>query len=261
MTPQSIPLFLNKRRYALTVLMLSALHWLVPWASACRFDALSPGEYLERADLVFTGRVAKVDVTISQGATIGQFEILTAWKWDDRLGDPRSVVEVHTSGGSCGAAFIEGQDFLVFALYDDDKGAFVTHLPDGTTWMQQTTDTNMLAALGDPVVAFYPGVDPSPLKGVHVTHDLKWIRPLGLVLMSHYPDWLHSMDLGWFHGVDASDSLWLWNGEIDWAYTDLASYPHAFSLEHGWIYCGGIWNLSRWYYVYDDGSWMAFALP
>ena len=112
-------------------LMVSALLFLsnpgVVYACKCAAPG-APAEELAKFDAVFTGRVISIEHSYDPNATtvspedrttVG-FEVSTVWK-----GDVLKSMDVTTppTGGSCGFAFTEGEEYIVYAsdsAYGDD---------------------------------------------------------------------------------------------------------------------------------------------
>ena len=89
----------------------------------------SPSDELRKFSAVFAGRVLSIQHSFDPDAesyspedrTTVQFEVSTTWK-----GAVHEDMYVTTppTGGSCGFAFIEGEDYIVYAYdsaYDDDS--------------------------------------------------------------------------------------------------------------------------------------------
>lgn len=104
-------------------LMLGAL-WLLgttEQAYACKCVVPgSPSEELEKFDAVFTGRVLSVEHSFDPNAssfspgdhTTISFSVDTVWK-----GTVDKNIDITTppTGGSCGFAFVEGEEYIVYA--------------------------------------------------------------------------------------------------------------------------------------------------
>ena len=112
-------------------LMLGAL-WLfgnAEQAYACKCVVPgSPSEELEKFDAVFAGRVMSVEHSFDPNAasyspgdytTIG-FDISTVWK-----GTVDENIDFTTppTGGSCGFAFVEGEEYIVYAYEGAEESA------------------------------------------------------------------------------------------------------------------------------------------
>ncbi len=104
-------------------LLVSALLFLwnpgVVYACKCAAPG-APAEELAKFDAVFTGRVVSIEHSYDPNATtvspedrttVG-FEVSTVWK-----GDVLKSMDVTTppTGGSCGFAFTEGEEYIVYA--------------------------------------------------------------------------------------------------------------------------------------------------
>ena len=79
----------------------------------------SPAEALSRAATVFSGRVVSVGEREGQGElrphtdqVVVEFEIGTFWKGYDR---PTVYLTTPGSGSSCGVAFVDDEDYLVYS--------------------------------------------------------------------------------------------------------------------------------------------------
>ena len=79
----------------------------------------SPAEALSRAATVFSGRVVSVGEYGGQGElrphtdqVVVEFEVGTFWKGYDR---PTVYLTTPGSGSSCGVAFVEDEDYLVYS--------------------------------------------------------------------------------------------------------------------------------------------------
>lgn len=95
-------------------------------ALACSCAPLSPQEYFDNADAVFTGEVLDVD----QGW--GDLEIKIKVLEISKMEDEEKIVIIHTAltGAECGYTFQTGRTYVVYAIAQD--GRLYTDLCSGT---------------------------------------------------------------------------------------------------------------------------------
>ncbi len=119
---RSLPVSLYIGGLALAVMF--AVLWLVgntEQAYACKCVVPgTPSDEMEKFDAVFTGRVLTVQHSFDPNAasfspgdltTVG-FTVSTVWKGSV---DEAATVTTPPTGGSCGFAFVEGEEYVVYA--------------------------------------------------------------------------------------------------------------------------------------------------
>ena len=117
---------------AVTLALMLGVFWLlgnVEQAYACKCVVPgSPSEELEKFDAVFTGRVLSIEHSFDPNAssvspgdhtTVG-FTVNTVWK-----GTVDKNIDLTTppTGGSCGFAFVEAEDYIVYAYEGTEENA------------------------------------------------------------------------------------------------------------------------------------------
>ncbi len=141
----------------LSVALMINLLWFLGNAGqvhACKCaEPGSPSEELEKFSAVFAGTVVSIQHSFDPDAesyspedrTTVQFEVSTAWK-----GAVHEDMYVTTppTGGSCGFAFIEGENYVVYA-YDShyDDGGYTVGICSRTALLRQARAD--LDALGE----------------------------------------------------------------------------------------------------------------
>ena len=113
----------------------------------------SPSEELEKFDAVFAGRVVSIEHSFDPDAesytpedrtTVG-FEVSVVWKgtvFEDMF------ITTPPLGGSCGFAFVEGEEYVVYGSDNDDgDGGYVVSICSRTALLEQAQAD--LDALGD----------------------------------------------------------------------------------------------------------------
>ena len=141
----------------LSVALMINLLWFLGNAGqvhACKCaEPGSPSEELEKFSAVFAGTVVSIQHSFDPDAesyspedrTTVQFEVSTTWK-----GAVHEDMYVTTppTGGSCGFAFIEGEDYVVYA-YDShyDDGGYTVGICSRTALLRQARAD--LDALGE----------------------------------------------------------------------------------------------------------------
>ena len=177
-------------------LMVSALLFLwnpgVVYACKCAAPG-APAEELAKFDAVFTGRVISIEHSYDPNATtvspedrttVG-FEVSNVWK-----GNVLKSMDVTTppTGGSCGFAFTEGEEYIVYAsdsAYGDD--GYTVGICSRTALLEEAqADIDELGE-GNPAIDETNGLAPEQPEGT-VAVVQQWIMILavaaGIVLVA-----------------------------------------------------------------------------
>jgi hypothetical protein len=121
------------------------------FACSCRPPG-PPAEALASATAVFSGRVTAVSGAVDSGGSDpvqATFAVTRVWKGADQ---PTVVVATPASSASCGVAFAQGQEYLVYA--SDVEGRLQT---------VACSRTAPIAAAGEDLAALGAGSAPSPV--------------------------------------------------------------------------------------------------
>jgi hypothetical protein len=130
-----------------SVALLAGVLWLLGTtgqASACSCaDPGSPAEALENSAAVFAGRVVSVDHSFDPDAppyspgdhtTVG-FDVSAVWKG---VVHERMYVTTPPTGGSCGFAFVEGAEYIVYGHdRSDADGGYTAGICSRTALLSQ----------------------------------------------------------------------------------------------------------------------------
>ena len=154
------------RRIALVLMAAAFLVVNQPCAFACScLPPGPPGDELARSAAVFAGKVVGLDVPagVNSGADPVRvtFQISQVWKG---TASPNLVVTTAQSSASCGVAFEQGQDYLVYAAGTDD--ALTASL---------CSRTGTLSAASEDLAALGPGKLPAgtpPMRSTPAPSDL-----------------------------------------------------------------------------------------
>lgn len=157
---------MDRRRFgALVTFVAVAVMALVPMrALACSCIVMTTQERVEFADVIFAGRVEKVEPSAGgshRGPTVATLAAETVWKGPVQI---YFDVEGGSGGGAdCTVSFEVGETYLVFAT--GDPGAVLsTSICNGTALLSQSEDIDALGP-GTPVAPDV-GVIPVPVGGV-----------------------------------------------------------------------------------------------
>ena len=171
------------------VIMVSVLVFLsnpgVVYACKCAAPG-APAEELAKFDAVFTGRVISIEHSFDPNATtvspedrttVG-FEVSNVWK-----GNVLKSMDVTTppTGGSCGFAFIEGEEYIVYAsdsAYGDD--GYTVSICSRTALLEEAqADVDELGE-GSPPIDKTNG--PSPEQPEDTGASLPWVVILAVAV-------------------------------------------------------------------------------
>ena len=170
------------------VLVLSGL-WLLGNAGlvhACKcVEPGSPSEEMEKFVAVFAGRVVSIEHSFDPNAaavgpgdrtTVG-LEVSTVWK-----GTVHEDMYVTTppTGGSCGFAFTEGEEYILYAhdsAYDD--GGYTVSICSRTALLSHAQADIEAFGDGDAPLAGAGGPQPEQAQGA--TESSVWVVMLGAV--------------------------------------------------------------------------------
>ena len=144
-----------------------------------------PSEEMEKFDAVFAGRVVSIEHSFDPNArtvgpgdstTIG-LEVSTVWKGDV---DRDMQVSTPPTGGSCGFAFEEGREYILYANASarDDEGYWVSICSRTALLGEAQADIDALG-MGSPPIGGTAGSEPE--RNQSSGESTTWVIMLGAV--------------------------------------------------------------------------------
>lgn len=144
----------NRRRMVMAWIGTFAVLALAAPAAAC--DCLppgAPGEELQQADAVFTGRVVGIRRAGGPNSHQLRVDLTVRRSWKGVAVEQMSVI-TENSGAACGFDFHSGTEYLVYALWNRESGDFECSLCSRTAPVSRAQED--LHAFGAPVYAVPP---------------------------------------------------------------------------------------------------------
>ena len=174
---------------AVVLALILCVVWLFGNASqayACKCVVPgSPSEEMEKFDAVFAGKVLSIDHSFDPNAasfspgdhtTVG-FSVDTVWK-----GTVDKNIDLTTppTGGSCGFAFVAGEEYIVYAYEGSDQGENLSVSICSRTALLAEAQADM-DALGEGYDPQGGAVEPSPEQPGGTGDTMTWVIILVIV--------------------------------------------------------------------------------
>jgi hypothetical protein len=70
-------------------------------------------------------------------------------------------------------------------------------------------------------------------------------------------DWVYHSEHGWIYPVGRTlDSIWYWDGDLGWCWTNKDVYPYVYREKSGWLYYERGSKKPRLFYEYATEQWI-----
>ena len=174
---------------AVTLVLMLGVFWLlgnVEQAYACKCVVPgSPSEELEKFDAVFTGRVLSIEHSFDPNAssvspgdhtTVG-FTVNTVWKG---MVDKNIDLTTPPTGGSCGFAFVEEEEYIVYAYENAEENANLNVSICSRTALLAEAQADM-EALGEGYASQGGTAGPSSEQPQETGSNMTWVIILVIV--------------------------------------------------------------------------------